>query len=130
MKKLIIVLLLGIVLSFVPSSSIKYVRAEESTTEEIIIVQARYYGVSAVDMLRVAKCESDLLQTKNGVIVKGQAGELGIFQYMPSTFKWFSQMLGEELNINSKYDQIRLTAFAFSKGLQRHWTCSRIVGIL
>lgn len=128
MKKIIIVLMLLLTaVVFAPSSSTLYVHASELTTEEIIQEQADYYGVSSVEMYRVAKCESSLLHEKNGVIVKGKAGEIGLFQYMPATFFWFSQMLGKKLDINSKYDQSRLTAFAFSRGLQNHWSCYKML---
>ena len=56
----------------------------------------------------------------------GEAGEIGIAQYMPKTFKWFSDISGIKGDINNPQDQITLMVWAFQNGYAGHWTCYRI----
>lgn len=67
-------------------------------------------------------CES------GGRNVYGDGGHAkGVFQYWQPTWDAFSKELGEKLDRDSTYDQIKLTAYAFSKGYQKHWTCYRML---
>ena len=127
MKKLLLVmsfLLLG--MTFVPSKFAVYQIAEaySPTIKELIIEYAREYNTDSHELIVVADCESDFLQ-----YARGRLDEIGVYQYRPSTFKWFAQIVGEELDIYSAEDQIRLTAQMFSKGekYKKHWTCYRMM---
>ena len=60
----------------------------------------------------------------------GKAGEIGILQYMPSTWKyWNSERIKEigymtrPLNIYSTKDQLEMLVWAWNKGYQSHWSC-------
>lgn len=94
------------------------------TTKEIVVDFAKKYQVSSTEMLGVMQCES-----KGNQSAVGDSGHaFGVYQYHVPTFNSFEKRMGEDLDINSKYDQIKLTAWAFSKGYQSHWTCYRIMG--
>ena len=67
---------------------------------------------------RVIKCESGWDNSR-----KGKAGEIGIAQFMPSTFAWFSKESGFNGDIYNEEDQLRLTIWAFENGYSAHWTC-------
>ena len=55
----------------------------------------------------------------------GRAGEIGIAQFMPTTWTMFNEMRGTKLNINSAKHQEDMLIWALSEGLGRHWTCWR-----
>lgn len=56
----------------------------------------------------------------------GKAGEIGIAQFMPETFKLFSKMAGKEwLDIYSEEDQRYLLEWAIKNGYIHHWTCAK-----
>jgi len=114
MKK--IILFIGFLTLFFP-----YISSAKTGTEWIEH-WASVYHVNAQDMISVAICESELnSQAFNRT--DGVGGSRGIFQYQTATWNMFSQELGEELDIWSVYDQSKLTAYAFSKGRQGHWSC-------
>jgi hypothetical protein len=56
---------------------------------------------------------------------KGKAGEIGIAQFMPDTWKLFSEKSGKHGDINNAEDQVDLMIWAFENNLQNHWTCYR-----
>ena len=100
--------------SFVSESQLNY------ETLALITRAAEKYDVSASVLIRVAICESGF--KRNAV---GQANEYGTFQYMEKTWEQFSKEFGRPMNIKSIEDQATLTAWAFSRGYQRHWTTYR-----
>lgn len=84
------------------------------------------YGVSSSDLYRVLYCESRLDEK-----AVGDGGlARNVAQFHRQTFEGWAKELGEELNYDSAHDQIKLMAYAFSKGRQSSWTCSRITGVL
>lgn len=87
---------------------------------------AKQYGVNPEHLAKVMKCESNGKQTARG---DGNHA-IGVFQFHESTFNLFEKQMGEDLDINSYYDQIKLTSWAFAHGKQKHWTCAKIVGLL
>lgn len=124
MKKLIVFIGLMIVacLSSIPSKPIVYAK-ELTTPEELIQHFAQFYGADEALLLKVAYCESRL-----NYKARGDGGyAVGIFQFHQPTWDRFSKDLGEELNIQSSYDQAKLASWAFSRGLQFHWTCTKLV---
>ena len=74
---------------------------------------ASYYGVSYWTLMSVAACESNF-----DPATTGWAGEVGIFQWIDSTWAWIGR--GDRY---STYDQIWATAWAFANGYDSHWTC-------
>lgn len=89
-----------------------------STTEQVIYF-SNLNGGDAEVALKVMECESG-----GNHSAKGDGGRSnGIFQFQKSTFLRMEKMLGEDLNYDSKYDQIKLASFALSKPeLAREWT--------
>lgn len=98
----------------------------EYSPQEMIEYYAKQYGSSSTQLEKVMQCESNGVQNIWGD--KNHA--YGVYQYWQGTWDTFSKEFGEKLDRNSEQDQIKLTAWAFSKGLQTHWTCSYLTGIL
>lgn len=100
------------------------VEAEEvplqETYKRYADVMANTYGVSAKTLRSVIQCESGWNQS-----ARGKAGGIGIAQYMKKTWNLFEKEFGEDLDIYSARDQLKLTAWAFSEGKQKAWTCWR-----
>lgn len=100
--------------------------ATSTTPLQLIYQWANTYQVSASDMITVMNCESGgNPKAYNGNDPNG--GSFGLFQYQIGTFKGWAKELGEERDIWDVEAQIRLTAYAFSKGRQFHWTCSKLL---
>ena len=100
--------------------------AELSVREEIILhirQKAQEYELKEVIFVATIKCESNFNQN-----ARGKAGEIGIAQFMPSTWKMFKSDFGDsDMSIHSWEDQVELMARAWDKGLHKHWSCWRIV---
>ena len=91
------------------------------TIEDKITRYADFYGVSAEVMSRVIAGESGFQCD-----IYGDSGKaFGIAQFHRPTFNAFSKELGETLDYYSCEDQIKLMAWALSKGYGRHWTVYR-----
>jgi hypothetical protein len=83
---------------------------------------AKKYNVSAIKLKTTINCESGFRQS-----ARGSSGEIGVAQYMPSTFNWMESMFrAKDLNIHNAQHQIELTAWAFAHGYQNHWVCYKI----
>lgn len=82
--------------------------------EAAIYDAAARYGTSGDWLVAVMYCESG--GDPNAV---GQYGEIGLFQYMPST--WYGWGGGDIWN---PWEQIEMTAWAFANGLSHHWVCA------
>lgn len=80
---------------------------------DAIYSAAAYYGVSSWLMLSIAACESNFDPS-----TVGWAGEIGIFQWLPSTWDWIGQG-----SIWDTWDQAYSTAWALANGYASHWTC-------
>lgn len=95
-------------------------------------VQELLLGLSPIKR-QVIYCESGGKQFKdNGEVLRGQAGEYGIGQFMPSTWEWFNEIRykkdsSQYLDILVARDQIDMLSWAFDNGYESHWTCYRIV---
>ena len=66
----------------------------------------------------VINCESGWNQNARGL-----AGEIGIAQFMPTTWIAFNKMRGIDLDIYSEQDQLDMIVWAFDNGLAHHWSC-------
>ena len=111
-----------------------YEKASATVQDNIAQINkmAARYKVSAVQMRITAKGESGYRQynPRTGAHLRGGVGEIGIYQYRKGTFDWFESMFkaegGRDLSIYNREDQIELTAWAFSKGYQNHWTAFKL----
>lgn len=71
---------------------------------------------------RVVACESEWDNS-----ARGKAGEVGLAQFMPSTWDWMSQTARFYGDIYSEKDQLTLMVWAFNHGYASHWTCYRLL---
>lgn len=73
----------------------------------------------------VSKLVYDVIQCESGwrQEARGKAGEIGIAQFMPATWKHFNDIRGTNLDIYSSDDQLDMIIWAFNNGYQSHWTC-------
>ena len=69
---------------------------------------------------KVIYCESRWDNT-----ARGKAGEIGIAQFMPTTWEWFNKMRDTNLDIDKEADQLEMIVWGFGNGYQRHWVCFR-----
>lgn len=81
-----------------------------------------------VEITKVVKCESGGKQyEEDGKYVTGLAGEIGIGQFMPSTWaKWNLERQNaglKQLNIGDREDQLEMMQWAWKMGYQEHWSC-------
>jgi hypothetical protein len=70
----------------------------------------------------VIQCESGFDNTAIGL-----AGEIGMAQFMPSTWDLWNKQRGTNLEIHRIQNQINMMVWAFKNGLERHWTCYRML---
>lgn len=82
----------------------------------IIYDAADRYGQPREDMLRVARCESDLAPTA----VNGPGGSYGIFQFKPGT--WLGTPFAE-YDIFDPRASANAAAWMWSVGRRREWVC-------
>ena len=69
-------------------------------------------------MLQVLKCESGLDNSKIG-----KYGEVGIAQFLPSTWVWFNKIRETDLDIYNEQNQLELFGWAIKSGYQNQWVC-------
>ena len=131
------ILITIVLLSTLIGTSIRPVNAEapqrsisEYSVSELITHYTTLYGSSEREIRLVGVCESGLRQVTNPN--DGGSPSIGMFQYKVGTWARYSKLLGEELDINSPHDQIKLTSFIFAEHPKekRAWTCSKITGII
>jgi uncharacterized protein YgiM (DUF1202 family) len=82
----------------------------------IIYDAADRYGQPREDMLRVARCESDLVP----IAVNGPGGSYGIFQFKPGT--WLGTPFAE-YDIFDPRPNANAAAWMWSVGRRREWVC-------
>ena len=93
------------------------------TEKDYIEHFADEYQAPKHELLVTGTCESTLNQEAVG----DNGTSFGTFQYKIDTWNRYSKLMGEVLDIDSKHDQAKLTAFIF-KNYPREkvaWTCYR-----
>ena len=88
----------------------------------LITKWANYYGANEKEMRLVMNCESGG-NPKAFNPHDPNSGSYGLFQYQKSTFEQFAKEIGEVRDIWDVEAQVRLTAYAFARGRQSHWSC-------
>lgn len=78
---------------------------------------------NATQLKKVAWCESSY----NPKAIGDGGKAKNILQFHEPTFSQFSKEMGEPLNYDSAYDQIKLANYMWNKGKQHHWTCYKKV---
>ena len=72
----------------------------------------------------IIQCESGGKHyDKYGYIIRGQAGEYGIAQYMPESWEYFNKLRGTDLDLLDKQDQLNMLEWCLENDLGFHWTC-------
>jgi len=115
------VVILGILFSPITGTShISYVKAQtpEEEIKDLVKLFAKQYGVDELIALTLVDCESDFLQKAIGDGGRSK----GVMQYQKASFERHSKLLGEQLNYDSAYDQIKLGMWAISQGYGNEWT--------
>jgi hypothetical protein len=89
---------------------------------------AKLYGVDGSIVSKVIECESEGRHYAENGMIQGDGGlSMGIAQFQKSTFERMEKKLGEDLNYESSFDQIKLLSFAISQGWGREWTAYRAI---
>lgn len=118
-------LVLGLLLASTVGSGRASIGSDDVAAE--IEQRAAYYGASAGQMLRVARCESRL----DPLAVNRGSGATGVFQWHPRGL-WYATPHAQQVNIfelyragdpDAVYWDLDAAAWAFSRGLQGHWVC-------
>ena len=87
-----------------------------SELKAIIYAAADRYGQPREDMLRVARCESDMVPSA----VNQHGGSYGLFQFKPGT--WLSTPYAE-YDIFDPRASANAAAWMWSVGRRREWVC-------
>ena len=69
---------------------------------------------------KVIQCESGWDNS-----ARGKAGEIGLAQFMPDTWRLFNKIRNTNLDIYNENDQLEMIIWAFQNGYENHWTCYR-----
>ncbi|MCK9370872.1 transglycosylase SLT domain-containing protein [Candidatus Dojkabacteria bacterium] len=91
------------------------------TTEEVkqaLVYVANKYGLEESQLLKTSQCESGFRYS-----AVGKAGEIGVLQYMPSTWVYWNKERGTNLDIHNTREQIDMVVWAWKNNLQSHWSC-------
>ena len=93
------------------------------TVEQQVEYFAKLYGADVSLVSKVMECESG----GNHKAIGDSGLSKGVFQYQRSTFERHEKLLGEDLNYQSSYDQIKLASFAIANGMGNEWTAYRAI---
>lgn len=69
---------------------------------------------------QVIKCESG-----GNINAIGKAGEVGLLQFMPLTWKLWTDKMDKDLDIKNPVHQIEVYNWAMKNGYAHSWTCFR-----
>jgi len=87
-------------------------------------LEVRKFPVYGDLIEEILLCESgNKHYNPDGTIKKGKAGEIGIAQFMPETWREFNKIRGTNLDIYNEEDQKSMIVWAFENGLQKNWSC-------
>jgi hypothetical protein len=81
---------------------------------------------NAAELKKVAYCESRY----NPQAVGDHGLAKGILQFHQGTFNTYSNQIGEQLQYESTYDQIKVANYMWNKGQAHQWTCARLTKII
>ena len=96
----------------------------ELSLEETIDKFSAEYNVPKAWLINLAKCESTM-----GTRLIGDNGQAyGVYQYHVPTWLDFEKWSGMNLNRQSQYDQVHMTAWALSAGKGGNWSCDYRTG--
>lgn len=101
------------------------------SVKQILEEVPKKYNINPVIIQKVAYCES----THNPKAINYNDGgkgkhSVGIMQFQSATFYYWEKKLGEDLNIDSTYDQVKLASYMVSQGQIHQWSCARILNLV
>ena len=121
-KTFIVLIMLVPLIALAKPQVIEELEAPKGIGEQIEYF-ATLYGTDSNLIKKVIECESD-----GDVSAVGDGGlSKGIGQFQKATFKELSKKMGEELDYNSSYDQIKLMTWSIANGYGRRWTAYRAI---
>ena len=92
--------------------------ASQAAMISIVYQSADKWGQNRADMLRVARCESNL----DPRAVNSNGGASGLFQFMPSTFAFTPNgKRGED--IFDAWSNADAAGWMWANGMRHHWAC-------
>lgn len=98
--------------------------------DEMIAIYASRRGLSAEKtslMVKVIDCESDFNPNAYNPH-DPNSGSRGIAQFQNGTFKHFSKEAGlKDPDVWNPAHSLDVMAYMFSKNLEKHWSCTKIV---
>jgi soluble lytic murein transglycosylase-like protein len=100
--------------------------ASNELTEQLkgwLMANIAKYGGNYDELYNVIQCESNW----NHRAVGDSGLAFSLAQFHKQTFNSFKEMAKMDLDYYNPFDQIELMVWSFSKGLQNHWTCHRIL---
>jgi hypothetical protein len=103
-------------LNFMPN----LISSAPETPKVDIVVWQDLIPENDVILRQVINCESG--GNENAI---GKAGEIGILQFMPSTWRVWTEKMGKNLDINNPEHQIEVYNWAMKNGYAHSWTCFR-----
>lgn len=95
--------------------------ARDTTRADVIdwiFAYSQWYGANPYQLLRVGECESELTP-----YALGKQGEVGPFQFHPRGIWWSTPQAAKGYSMWDVEANVAAAAWAFSRGLQSHWTC-------
>jgi len=96
---------------------------EDERLKLYLYEQVKYDWVKFEEIKKVITCESEWK-----VDAVGDGGKaVSLCQYHLPTFEQFQKKSGIEGDYYNPYTQIKLTVWAWDNGLQRHWTCYKVL---
>ena len=86
------------------------------------------YSEPALDEIRLSEAYTSLqslimCESSGNPKAIGKAGEIGILQFLPSTFEDFSERYSLRLDIYNPDHQVELSSKMIENGYGRLWTC-------
>ena len=116
----IIILILVLILLFIVGMRGNALEIGKSALEDTNFASGGIGIEISEEIFLVVQCES---RWDNSA--RGKAGEIGLSQWMPATWEYYTQKKGLDLNIYNEHHQLQLMKLAWEDGLQRWWTCYR-----
>lgn len=99
------------------------IHPEEYTLEGQVVYFSKLYNTNPALVSKVMECESNGKQSAVGDYGLSR----GVMQFQKETFNRLSKLMGEELNYNSSFDQIKLATWAIANGHGSNWTAYRAI---
>lgn len=84
------------------------------------------------DLLRVAKCESNLDPTALNAVDSNGKRSVGLLQFQDATFIGWGKIIDpkRKWDIWNPDHQVEIAKWAWARGYESHWGCARTLGLV